>query len=458
MKNKIRTRLVLWTVLLEAGILIVFGSVLVFFVYQLQTKEISDSLHLSAAELNAVIDVSNNKYFSSDLKPNNFYIRNVMAWIIAPDGHIGMTVGDADKYAIPSPLPANDTISTGTLDNNEKVKLLTSFLQEGDQWLGTIVLASPLSKNDHILEQIILGLILIIPAGLILSAIGGWFLAAKAMAPVAKITSTARDISARDLSRRLNFNMPDDEIGHLADTIDEMLERLDLAFQRERQFTADVSHELRTPLGFLKTQLSLARSRDRDAQTLLKMMKDMETDVDRLSQLVEQMLNLARVESDKASAFEKISIDKILSTVVNKLKLIADNKGILYSLQLSIKKDCIVSGNNTQLGQVFFNIIENALKYTPSGEKVTVKLEAIEDKVIITVADMGPGIEPEHIPHIFERFYRVDSSRIRKSGGFGLGLALSKAIVKAHKGDIFVKSNSGKGSVFTVILPIINNG
>ncbi len=248
----------------------------------------------------------------------------------------------------------------------------TAPLTEGTRNLGTLILAIPLRDSQTIMRQILLGLAIAIPVVLGLSAVGGLFLAGRALQPVAAITHTAQQINAADLSQRLDLDLPDDEIGELAHTFNEMLARLERAFQRERQLTSDVSHELRTPLGMLKTQLSLARSRPREADALLEMMAAMEGDVDRMTRLIEQMLTLARVEQRGLTDFAPVALDSLLREVVAQLQPNAVASKVDLQLEIPPQVDLTVPGDAERLRQVFTNLVENGLKYTPAGGQVTV--------------------------------------------------------------------------------------
>jgi len=452
--NNLRVRLVLWTVAMEGVLLLLFAIALVEFIQQRETGQVEDILRLSATELNAVIDMQGSQYIVSSQETVDLRTRGVMAWILTPDGQLGYTIGNAEIYALPASLPAPGTMRDAKLENGTPVHLYTTKLAEGSRQFGTMVLAYPLADSRRFIGHIWLALGVGIPLMLLLSIGGGWFLANRALSPVIIITDTARRISnADDLSQRIDLNLPDDEIGRLALTFNAMLERLDRAFQRERQFTADASHELRTPLGLLKAQLSLARSRSRDAATLRKMMADMEGDVDRMTRLIEQMLALARVEQGGLVPFEPVDINSLLMALVEQYQPQARENNISLTLNRSSQVNLHVWGNAEQLQQVFANLIENGLKYAPSDGMIDLSITRDWQNITITVSDNGAGINPNDVPHLFERFYRVDDARARKTGGFGLGLAIVQAIVHAHHGSITVESKPDVGTTFYVRLP-----
>ncbi len=441
-------------VALEALLLLVFAGVLLIVQQNLQTRQMAATLRLSASQLNAVIDVQGDGRYLID--PGDAAVlsaQGVLAWILAPTGATLATVGEAKTIPVPATLPTVDQFANATLANGLAVRLLATPLQENGQLLGTLVVALPLRDNLLRLQQLWWSLATAVPIVLLLSAAGGLFLARRALAPVARMTATAQQISAAHLSQRLPSDLPDDEIGRLARTFNTMLERLDHAFQRERQLTSDVAHELRTPIALLKAQLSLARSRPRDAQTLLQMMADMEGDLDRMTHLVEQLLTLAYVEQVGVQVVGTVALAEILAALTERFTPRANEQGIKLRLDIASSTTLQIPGDGERLRQLFTNLIENALKYTPAGGEVLVQAQAQGVHVLVMVRDTGIGIAAEALPHLFERFYRVDSARTRSNGGFGLGLAIVRAIVQAHHGLIDVRSTVAQGTTFTLTLP-----
>lgn len=449
----LRARLAIWMVVVEALLLAVFTAVTVLVLQNLQNQQIEETLRLSASELNAVVDVHDGQYAVAASETAAVRTRGIMAWVLSPDGQVVLTIGNAENYPLPANLPPSGQLNNGALPGGEPVRYFVTPLMEGSQQLGTLALALPLGGSQVFTRQILLGLLIAIPVVLLLSVLGGVFLAGRALKPVSAITRTAQAISAEDLSHRIEMNLPEDEIGRLAQTFNAMLERLDRAFARERQLTSDVSHELRTPLGMLKTQLSLARSRPREAAALLEMMDGMEGDVDRMTRLVEQMLTLARVEQRGLAQFAPVDCARLLQEVVSDLRAAAQERGVALQLTLPPQVEFILPADAERLRQVFVNLIENGIKYSPEGGVVTVTAVRHWQQIAISVTNEGADIPPEQIPHLFERFYRVDDARARTTGGFGLGLAITKAIVEAHGGEIDVQSEPEKGTTFTVQLP-----
>jgi heavy metal sensor kinase len=294
----------------------------------------------------------------------------------------------------------------------------------------------------------------LVPLVLALAGLGGFFLAGRAFVAVDRITRTAAAISAEDLSRRLpdHLSRTPGELGRLAATFNHMLDRLEGAFQRQRQFTADASHELRTPLTLVLGQVDVALQRDRSGAEYRQTLEGVREDVVRLRHLVDVLLSLARTDAyHEALKREPIDLGELIQGVADAMTTLAEERGV--GLEVSPTAGVIVEGDQPRLMQLLVNLVENALKHTPPGGLVRLTAIATPDRhsAVLSVQDTGSGISPEHLPHIFERFYRVDPGRA--SGGTGLGLAISQWIVDAHGGRIDVDSQLGVGSTFRVWLP-----
>jgi len=287
-------------------------------------------------------------------------------------GEVAATIENGDPAPLPDRIPGPVRYLDTQLGNGEPAQLYQSALTEGRQQLGTMVPALPLASAEAASRQVLTSLGIAIPAALLLSACGGLFLAGRALSTVADIAGTAQQVSAADLTQRLSINLPDDEIGRLARIFNAMLERLDEAFRREKQFMADASHELRTRLGMMKAQISLARSRPRRADKLLEMLIDLEGDVDRMTQLVEQMLTLARGEQREPRSPGVVDMNELLPSVIGDLQRHADGQHISLDLATPSRVDLRLPGDRDRLRQVFVNLLENGPKYTPNGGHITV--------------------------------------------------------------------------------------
>jgi heavy metal sensor kinase len=290
------------------------------------------------------------------------------------------------------------------------------------------------------------------PVTLALASFGGAFLAGRALSPIDKLTRLARRVSAKDLSQRLNLRLPDDEVGRLARTFDEMIARLDDAFRRQRQFTADASHELRTPLTAIKGQVEVALRRRRDAAAYREVLQAVNEEVDRLIRLVGSLLTLARADAGQIPiALETVSLPELVAGAVEQVDPVAKQRDI--ELSASAGPAVTLQADEDLLLQLLLNLLDNAIKHTPAGGRVTVGWRVNGRQVELWVRDTGVGIAGEHLAHIFDRFYRVDKARSRAEGGVGLGLSICRWIAEAHGGHISVRSAPGQGSTFTAGLP-----
>ncbi len=278
------------------------------------------------------------------------------------------------------------------------------------------------------------------------------FLAGRALSPIDNITRTARQISADDLHQRLNLKLPDDEVGRLARTFDEMIARLDDAFQRQRQFTADASHELRTPLTIIKGQIEVALQRDREPEAYRQVLQEINAEVDRLIRLTSSLLTLTRADAGQILLrFEDVAVAEVVTGAFEQIRSTAREKGL--ECQLDPGPPVTIQEDQDLLLQLMLNLSDNAIRYTPSGGQVTLGWRVNKNQVQLWVQDTGIGISQEHLAYLFDRFYRVDKARSRAEGGVGLGLAISHWIAEAHQGSIHIASAPGKGSTFTVLLP-----
>jgi signal transduction histidine kinase len=266
--------------------------------------------------------------------------------------------------------------------------------------------------------------------------------------PIDEMTRTARRISAEDLHARLALPATDDEVGRLAATFDEMIARLEASFQRERRFTTDASHELRTPLAAMLVILGVTRSERRTPEEYEQALDDLTDETNRLRGLTETLLRLARGTDTCTSSSEQIDLAFLVADVAEVMRPLAEAKGL--SLTCTLPPTLNVIGDNDALIRLFVNLIENAIKYSEHGS-ITVCGALTPGSLQVQVTDSGTGIAAEHLPHVFERFYRADAART--TSGAGLGLALAYEIVHAHGGTIAVQSQVGSGSTFTVTLP-----
>jgi heavy metal sensor kinase len=290
-----------------------------------------------------------------------------------------------------------------------------------------------------------------LPLAVAMAGLGGFLLATRSLAPVRSMAAQAKRVTDRNLRNGLDAGAASEEFRVLADSFNELLARLDRTFATMRRFVADASHELRTPLAIIRGEADVALAADRPAAEYKESTAIIQDEARRLSRLVDDLLNLARVDADSVKLqIESFYLDDLLSECCRSLQPLAAAKGV--ALECRSPQDVMFSGDPELLRRLMLNLLENGVRYTPVGGRVGVDLEVDDAAVRIQVSDTGVGIPPEAAPHVFERFYRVDSARSREQGGFGLGLSIVKWIAESHHGTVELTSQPGAGSTFTVLL------
>jgi len=452
----IRVRLTLWYVALLAAILLAFGA----FLYLSLSRTLHDEVErVLADEAQRILD-------TLETQDGAIHLQDV------PDGlSSGTLVVLTDTAG--QPLGSNTTPATlGPIvavatDARVIGPHLTTVRLQGEEWRvrsqpvivgGQTIAVLQVARSEQGVEiamnRLLLLMGLAVPLTLLLAVAGGLFLASRALGPIDRITRTVARIGGEDLSRRLALPGSPDEVGRLAATFDGMLDRLEDSFTRQRRFTADASHELRTPLTLLSSRAEVALDRPRTPAEYREALAGIRDDAARMAQLLGGLLTLARADTGQdALAREPVALADLVIDTIAALAPLATERGV--ALEADVLMPCLVLGDQTRLTQLLINLAENALKYTPAGGRVTIGLARDGDAALLTVTDTGIGIASEHLPHLFERFYRVDTSRARAAGGAGLGLAIAAWIARAHGGEIAVTSRIAIGSTFTVCLPLI---
>ncbi len=298
-------------------------------------------------------------------------------------------------------------------------------------------------------------LLMFAPLLLLAAAGGGYWLSRRALAPVDALVQTARQVSGTNLNSRLQKLQTGDELQRLSDTLNEMLDRIESAFLRISQFTADASHELRTPVSLIRTEAELALRRSRGEAEYKESLRHILLEAERTTALIEQLLSMARADSGRETLhLQPVDLRQTLRSVVDGWQQVATIRSLQFSASLAAP-DFSVMGDETLLRRLADILLDNAFKYTSSPGSVHLSLEARGESAVIMVRDSGVGIAEEDQGKIFERFYRVDKARSREQGGAGLGLAIAQWIVTQHGGSIGVESRPGSGATFRVELPMI---
>jgi len=421
----------------------------------IDTVQLDDQGHLVASSGQTV---SNNRS-----KDERFWqVLDTSGQILAPKAAHETELHPVDPGTLRMALAGRNGFHTIRFEG-EPLLVYTTPLRHQGRVVGMVQVGLSLEDANETLDTVLWILMLSLPLTLVVASFGGFFLAGRALRPVDRITRTAQHITASDLSQRLNLDLPDDELGRLARTIDAMIARLDAAFRRQRRFTADASHELRTPLTVIKGDLSVALGRPRNADYYRDVLTEVDEEVDQMSRLVDRLLSLARADDEGISVNpERVDLNLLLTDVVAQVRPMAQAKGL--DLTSQIETNLIATVDPDIVTQIVLNLLDNAIKYSPAGgvrlsaytfsQQVSRAAAQGGDELQINIADDGPGIPDEHIGHIFERFYRVDRARSRELGGVGLGLSIARELAHAHGGAITVHSTPGEGSTFVLHLPL----
>jgi heavy metal sensor kinase len=462
MIRSIRFRLTLWYIVLLAVILAAFCVAIYFMMRNSLYENLDDSLEERAEELAPFVVVQDASTLQEVFPGGGG--QEIEQFVVLYDGAGRFAFTDTAGRGIPLPPITEDDISaaidgdsvTESIDYNGSTfrTRLTPVTHEGEI-IGALAVGRTLEGVNETLNTLLLIMAIAYPATLVLASVGGIFLASRALGPIDRVTQHARRISADDLSQRLDLDLPDDEVGRLARTFDEMLERLDEAFRRQRQFTADASHELRTPLTAIKGQVEVALNRERSPDAYREVLRTVNEEIDRLIRLVASLLTLARADAGQVPLHrERVDVSHLVSSAVEQVRPLAEERGI--ALASDAGPTAALDADEGLLTQLLLNLLDNAIKHTPSGGRVTAGWTASDGRIELSVRDTGSGIPPEDLPRVFDRFYRVDKARSSADGsGTGLGLSISRWIARAHGGEIDIKSTPGDGTACTVSVPIV---
>jgi heavy metal sensor kinase len=361
-------------------------------------------------------------------------------------------VREADiKKSLPAPLESSLRFYTVELEGDLHVRLMERPARVHER--GVIVrVVRDETDMRRTLRQIVEVFFLAMPLAVSLASLGGYFVARRSLAPVAAMAEQAKQITSESLAARLPNPNPHDELGQLAAVFNQTLQRLENSFAELKRITADASHELRTPLTALRTVGEVALRQGDNPVALRETIGSMLEEAQRLNDLIESLLTLARMESGKVSIKpEPVKLADLANEVRDNLNVLAAEND--QTIELSGDDGLTVTADRLLLRQALMNIVHNAMRYAPPQTRISIRTACRDGNACIEIADQGPGIASEHHRKLFERFYRVDKSRSRAEGGHGLGLAIAKRSVEQQHGRIELESALGKGSVFRIVLP-----
>ena len=349
-------------------------------------------------------------------------------------------------------LRGESTLETVAGPGAEPLRVFTMPIVRDGRVADIVQVGTSVRRAEAVLDRYLQTLLVLIPLGVGLAALGGAVIARIALRPVDEMTRTARRITAEDLSRRVERPGTGDEMERLAETLNGMLARLEAAFTQTRRFAADAAHELRTPLAALRGGIEVALRAERTPEEYRRVLASSLEEVERLIRLAEDLLLLSRSSAGPDVTRAPVDLEPLLLDVFDVGARLGQAAGV--SVRTDTMAPATVRGDATALRRALLNLVENAIKYTPPGGKVELGLTTGDGMAVVTVSDTGIGLDPADTDRIFEPFVRLDAARARGTGGAGLGLAIARSIAVAHGGMLAAESRPGAGSRFVLRLPL----
>lgn len=445
-------------------ILVVFGSgVYYYFENSLQASIDAKIKSMGEVISSSLTDVRDPSLFGNFER----YLENVLGrkpkgkfiQIIDSAGRIGARMNDIEAQSLSSSFSTLEQAYSGqtVYETIERVKprlrMVTIPIMDDTRKVTSIVqVGTSLEDFDETMKRLLIIMIIAIPTSIASTIAIGYAAATKALKPVDKMRKTAFKITSRNLGERIDLGRRKDELGKLAQTFNEMIDRLQDAFQRINQFSSDVSHELKTPLTIIKGETEVALRKERTVEEYKSILVSHLEEADQMTRIIEDLLLLSKADKDEIRmSIETIDVRDLIMNVYTDMRLFAHQKDV--RLVAETLTDTKLRGDELKLLRMLRNIVDNGIKYTQAGGTVEISSELNDGMVTILVRDTGVGIDREDLKYVFDRFYRADRSRKRESGS-GLGLSISKWIAEAHSGTIDVESQISSGSLFSIRLPL----
>ena len=465
MFRNIRFKLTLWYIVILGIILSSFST----FLYFTLSRSLYKGIDVKIKSIAEVIGSSStNPYSQYSFSNIDRVLEESFGWkpvtkfiqVLDESGRIGRKSDNLQRFQLPVSIRALKNASQGKATfetikamGEYPLRMVTVPVIRRRHIINIVQVATSLEGVEEALNTLLLILWITVPSALVVASLGGLFLANKALNPVDEITRTARMITSKSLDQRIKLKKANDEIGRLAETFNDMISRLGRSFKQIRQFSADASHELRTPLTILKGEIEVGLRKRRRLEEYRKILNSNLEEVDHMTQIVDDLLFLSKADMGEVHLQKQpVNLTQLVSEVHAQAKTITIAKDIRVCV--STDSEVVVMGDRLRLRELLLNLVDNGVKYTPEGGEMTISLERDDGRIKLRVMDNGIGIAPDDQAHIFDRFFRVDKARSREAGGSGLGLSICKWIVEAHGGEISVESDLGKGSAFTVTLPV----
>ncbi len=456
----IRWRLTLWYGAVLATVLAVFGATVYLMMRQALLARTGTGMSMESTEVAEEVGRSRDRATLGTWLERRF--SRHPGYDIQVSTHEGEALFRSERIKAnglpkPSGPPSSEQPTFESFAGESGHARLLNRVVPGPDGPLILQIAASLSADDHELNELLTVMLLSGPLALALALGGGYVLARHSLAPVDRMAAEADQITATHLDRRLDVPNPDDELGRLGMTLNGMISRLERSFEETRRFTADAAHELRTPLAVMRNIAEVALRSPRDQEHYRRVLGDVLEEVERMTRLAEQLLFLCREDAGLVPlAMKGMRLDELMREVTEHMSVVAEAKGL--TMESRDLARCPVRADADQLRRVLFNFLDNAIKFTPAGGTIRVGLNTSDRNACLTVSDTGVGIPAEHIPHVFERFYRVDPARGQESSGTGLGLAICRSVAEAHGGHVRIESEVGRGTRVILMIPAQREG
>jgi heavy metal sensor kinase len=462
--RSLRFRLIMWHAGLFTGVFLLCGATMCQALRHYLKTSLSESLRRRITQINASLladaGKTGERFVVEEIKaryaPENYdrFVR-----LSRGDGTVIYTSGRAAAFDPTGLPPAADKNSTrvASLPDGNRLLIVTETYQAPNGQEYIVESGGPVQPIDTVVSHLVFLLLLGVPVVILAAAGGGYFLVGQALAPVVKIARSAEQITLHNLGGQLPLSPTGDELEQLSLALNRMITRLREAFEQNQRFLADASHELRTPLTALRGELESAVEQAASLPELRDQVGSALEEVDRLAKIVQTLFAISRLDAGEAQQeWLRFDLARLAAGTADQMSLLAEDKGI--SVNCNVEQEVNVEGDRARIKQVVVNLLDNAIKYTPPGGSIQLNVRTRDRKALLEVEDTGIGIPTTALPHVFDRFYRVDQARSREIGGAGLGLAIVKSICAAHGGQVEVESAEGRGSRFKVELPLAQPG
>jgi two-component system, OmpR family, sensor kinase len=482
MLDSVRVRLTLWYTLVLAGVLVCLAAI-TYFLYRHDATQRTDSnitqltdafLTTLNAELadekgpNALKDAAQEAMLEHRFRDTYFVLLNDSGTVLLSS--LDLPAAADSRQSLTADFFSTETFRSFYAAALESRRLYTVHWKR-DHFRGfvrpisvsghtyTLAALQSLRSQHEMMKDIRATFLWAIPVALLLASVGGYFLARKSLAPIAAMAAQARSMGAANLNSRLAVANERDELGQLAQTFNQLLQRLEASFEQQRRFMADASHELRTPVAILRGEAEVTLSKtERSPEEYRQTLSTLREESQRLAHIIEDLFTLARADAGQYPlTLREAYLDEIASAALLRARSLAIAKNI--ALVPAIESDLLICADEALLGRMLLNLLDNAIKYSPPGSTVTLTCRRESANYVLSVCDNGPGIPSELQPRIFERFFRADKARSRgegETGGAGLGLSIARWIVEAHQGQITLMRSDSSGSTFTATFPVTN--